>query len=105
MSFLPRRLISSPYFIAGAALALRLLILYLSWHRAAGPDLGPFGYEAGQVAKSIASGKGFSSPLTLVETGPTAFTSPVSPYLLVVFSSYGESLPFGRISPRRLSAV
>jgi hypothetical protein len=90
MSFLPRRLISSPYFIAGVALALRLLILYLSWHRAGGPDLGPFGYEAGHVAKSIASGKGFSSPLTLVEAGPTAFTSPVSPYLLAgIFKLWG----------------
>jgi Dolichyl-phosphate-mannose-protein mannosyltransferase len=90
MRVLLKRLSTSPLFIAGVALALRLLILWLSWHRAAGADAGPFGYEAGQVAKSIASGKGFSSPLTLVETGPTAFTSPVSPYLLAgIFKLWG----------------
>ncbi|MGH9685951.1 MAG: glycosyltransferase family 39 protein [Candidatus Acidiferrales bacterium] len=78
-----KRLVCSALFIAAAALAVRLAVLYLVWHRAAPADFsGPFGYEAGCVAKSIASGKGFSSPLPLVETGLTAYLCPIYPYLL-----------------------
>jgi hypothetical protein len=90
MRSLPKQLAASSVFIATVAFTLRLLILYLSWHRGAVADAVPFGYEAGQVAKSIVSGRGFSSPFTLVETGPTAFLSPVYPYLLAaIFKLWG----------------
>ncbi len=48
-----------------------------------------FGYETGSIARSIAEGKGFSSPLG-VETGPTVWLTPVYPYLLAgVFKIWG----------------
>ncbi len=49
----------------------------------------PFGYEAGRVARSIASGEGFSSPW-FEKTGPTALIPPVYPYLLAgIFKLFG----------------
>ena len=41
----------------------------------------PFLYEPGHIAYSLATGRGFSSPLG-VDTGPTAWTSPVYPLIL-----------------------
>lgn len=41
----------------------------------------PFLYEPGHIAYSLAIGRGFSSPFG-VETGPTAWTSPVYPLIL-----------------------
>ncbi len=49
----------------------------------------PFGYETGRIARSIATGKGFSSPLS-IPTGPTAWLTPIYPYLLGgVFKLFG----------------
>jgi hypothetical protein len=49
----------------------------------------PFGYETGRIAKSIATGNGFSSPLS-VPTGPTVWLTPIYPYLLAgVFKLFG----------------
>ncbi|HKV26995.1 MAG TPA: glycosyltransferase family 39 protein [Candidatus Acidoferrales bacterium] len=48
-----------------------------------------FGWEEGRIARSLASGQGFSSPL-FGYTGPTAWTTPVYPYLLAgVFRVFG----------------
>ena len=41
----------------------------------------PFLFESGNIAHSIATGNGFSSPFR-VDTGPTAWTTPVYPLLL-----------------------
>ena len=41
----------------------------------------PFLFESGNIAHSIATGKGFSSPFR-VDTGPTAWTTPVYPLIL-----------------------
>ena len=41
----------------------------------------PFLFEPGNIAASLAGGKGFSSPFR-VETGPTAWLTPVYPFLL-----------------------
>src|SRR5579863_2528379 len=50
----------------------------------------PFGYEAGSVAASIAQGRGFSSPLRMVQTGPTVWFTPIYPYLLAgIFKLFG----------------
>ena len=86
-----KRLASSAAFIAAVALAVRFAILWWTWHRAApAPPNEPYGYELGCVAKSIASGKGFSSPLPLVTTGPTAYLCPIYPYLLAgIFKVWG----------------
>jgi 4-amino-4-deoxy-L-arabinose transferase-like glycosyltransferase len=49
----------------------------------------PFGYETGRIASSIASGNGYSSPLSIT-SGPTAWLTPIYPYLLAgVFKLFG----------------
>ncbi|MGO9590788.1 MAG: glycosyltransferase family 39 protein [Candidatus Acidiferrales bacterium] len=86
-----KRLASSAVFIAAVALAVRFAILWWTWHRAApvAPN-EPYGYELGCVAKSIASGKGFSSPLPFFDTGPTAWLSPIFPYIVAgIFKIWG----------------
>jgi Dolichyl-phosphate-mannose-protein mannosyltransferase len=50
----------------------------------------PYGAETGAVAAAIAQGRGFSSPLRLVQTGPTAWFAPIFPYLLGgIFTLFG----------------
>lgn len=52
-------------------------------------DHWPFGYETGRIALSIAQGHGFGSPL-FANTGPTAWMTPVYPYLVAaVFKGLG----------------
>ena len=49
----------------------------------------PFQYEPGVIAYSLATGQGFSSPLR-VETGPTAWTTPIYPLLVAgLFEIFG----------------
>ena len=49
----------------------------------------PIGAEAGRLAKSLAAGDGFSSPLG-VDTGPSAWMTPLYPLLLAgVFKAFG----------------
>lgn len=49
----------------------------------------PFLYEPGAIAYSLSTGNGFSSPFR-VETGPTAWTTPVYPLLLAgIFEIFG----------------
>ncbi len=72
-------------------LAVRLLVIPFTY-----PDhLDPqrqhwrFAWEMGMVARSIVTGKGFSSPY-VGETGPTAWFPPLYPYLLAgVFKVFG----------------
>ena len=48
-----------------------------------------FGWEMGRIARSIATGQGFSSPTDL-STGPSAWAPPVYPYILAgVFKLFG----------------
>lgn len=56
---------------------------------ASSPDNWVWGYEAGRIARSLAMGRGFSSPYT-TPTGPTALLAPGFPALLgVVFRIFG----------------
>ncbi len=49
-----------------------------------------FGWEMGRVAKAIATGEGFASPMTGFHTGPTAWEPPTYPYLIAgVFKVFG----------------
>jgi ABC-type sugar transport system permease subunit len=74
-----------------AGLAVRLLVIPFTY-----PDhLDPqrhhwrFAWEMGMVARSIVTGKGFSSPY-VGDTGPTAWFPPLYPYLLAgVFKVFG----------------
>lgn len=85
------RLWERPWFIFLVALGLRLAVLPFL----AGDRLDPardhwrFAWEVGRIASSLASGRGFSSPL-FGQTGPTAWMGPVYPCLLAgVFKIFG----------------
>jgi len=85
------RVLTSPWFIFCVALTARLL--YLAHSLSDRPPLKgglPFlGFETGSIARSIAEGRGYSSPLG-IETGPTAWITPVYPYLLAgIFRLFG----------------
>ena len=78
------------------ALAIRIAYLaYLQWPQPAraATRIVP-GFETDQIARSIAEGHGFSSPLG-VDSGPTAWITPVYPYILAgifkVFGIYARS--------------
>lgn len=85
-----RRLASLPAIFA-AALAIRLVFLwlYVAQHPARALATIPFLFEPGNIAYSLATGHGFSSPFR-VETGPTAWMTPVYPLLLAaIFRVFG----------------
>jgi hypothetical protein len=77
--------------ITFAALAVRLVaIVFLyrnTWNNYDNHLL--FGFEIGRIARSLAMGHGYGNPM-LIETGPTAWMTPVYPYLLAaVFKLFG----------------
>ena len=87
-----KRLLGSPVFIVGFAFALRMLTLWWVWRSMPVPVKSslPFGYELGRVARAIAAGEGFSSPLRDMNTGPTAWFTPIYPYLVAaIFKTWG----------------
>lgn len=64
-----------------------------------------WGGEMASVASSLAQGQGFSSPFW-VATGPTAWVSPVYPYVLsVIFRVFGVHAPASREFAHYLNAV
>jgi 4-amino-4-deoxy-L-arabinose transferase-like glycosyltransferase len=73
------------------AFAMRVGCLWMAKRHAPTPFFDvPYGYETGHIARSITLGKGFSSPLSGVDTGPTAWLTPAFPYLLAgVFKLFG----------------
>jgi len=76
-------------------LALRLAVMAFTYTDQLDPaqDHFSFGFETGRIARSIASGQGFSSPYPL-PSGPTALMTPVYPYLLAgVFELFGIYTP------------
>jgi Dolichyl-phosphate-mannose-protein mannosyltransferase len=86
-----RRVWQSLPVITLAALALRIVavqFLYTNtWNDFRDHLL--FGFEIGRIARSIAAGHGYGNPI-LVETGPTAWMTPLYPYLLAgVFRIFG----------------
>src|ERR1700730_19070929 len=86
-----RPLFSSPWSMVIVALALRLVVMVFAYKIQLDPaqDHWVFGWETGRVARSIATGRGFSSPYS-EPTGPTALIPPVYTYLLGgVFKLFG----------------
>lgn len=87
-----KRILSSPFFIAGFAFALRMLLVYFGSRSGPKPvraDL-PYGMELGRVARAIAAGEGFSSPLLITDSGPTAWFTPIYPYFVAgIFKLWG----------------
>lgn len=73
------------------ALAIRLVIVAFVFRDVSAPtfDHNEFGWEMGWTARSLAAGRGFSSPFFPV-TGPTADIPPLYPLLLsLVFRLFG----------------
>ncbi len=81
-----------------AALAIRLIVMASTYTIQTDPALDhkAFGYETGRVARSIATGHGFSSPYS-EPTGPTALIPPAYTYLLAGVSNGSERTRFRRI--------
>jgi 4-amino-4-deoxy-L-arabinose transferase-like glycosyltransferase len=87
----PRSLFSSPWAMVITALVLRLVVMGFAYRIQLDPaqDHWAFGWETGRVARSIATGHGFSSPYS-EPTGPTALIPPVYTYLVAgVFKLFG----------------
>ena len=73
------------------AFILRIVVVAFKFLSIAAPspNHGEFGAEMGWVARSLALGRGFSSPF-FPSTGPTALVPPLFPYLLAaVFRTFG----------------
>jgi 4-amino-4-deoxy-L-arabinose transferase-like glycosyltransferase len=95
-----RRILSSPVFITAFAFALRMIVSYVGSRTSQTPvQRGlPFGFELCHVAKAIAAGQGFSSPLRMVDTGPTIWFTPIYPYLIAgIFKIWGIYTDTSRI--------
>ena len=78
-----------------AALALRLVVMAVFYTNRLDParDHWTFGWETARVARSIASGQGFSSPYP-EPTGPTTLIPPAYTYLTAgVFKLFGIYTP------------
>src|SRR5262245_10104151 len=81
----------SPYLMFFVALLIRVIVVSFLYEEQLSPDRDffHFGWETGRVARSIATGQGFSSPL-YGQTGPTAWVPPGYAYLLAgVFKLFG----------------
>jgi 4-amino-4-deoxy-L-arabinose transferase-like glycosyltransferase len=86
-----KQFFSSPVAIVLVALAIRMAVLPFVFTNQLDParDHWAFGFETGKIARSLATGQGFSSPY-VEPTGPTALMGPVYPALLaVVFKLFG----------------
>src|SRR5580704_2727507 len=87
-----KRLLSNPVFIVLFAFAAHMAILTYMWETTLTPvkSFIPYGYELGRVASAIAAGQGFSSPLRFLDSGPTAWFTPIYPYLIAgIFKIWG----------------
>src|SRR5215469_3891246 len=85
----------SIWFIVLVALLLRLAVITVGHTYRITPrrDNFQFGWETGRLARSIATGQGFSSP-TDPPSGPSAWAPPLYPYILAgVFRLFGIYSP------------
>lgn len=90
-----RRFSHSVLLIVTVAFLLRLLVITAGHTYRITPrrDHFQFGWETGRIARSLAEGRGFSSPTDL-DSGPSAWTAPVYPYILAgVFKIWGIYTP------------
>ena len=86
-----RSLLTAPLVIVFAAFIFRVAYLLVAFHGLPTPAGNRYniGGEVGSIAASLAEGHGFSSPLE-VDSGPSAWTTPVFPLLLAAcFKVFG----------------
>ena len=101
-----RKILTSRLNILFVALLARLLCLFFYFH-ALPPHVGGYlvGQETGSIAASIAAGHGFSSPFYL-PSGPTAWVTPVFPYILgAVFKIFGTYTFHSSVAIRALNVL
>ncbi len=83
------RIILGIVVFTGLAIRIAAMLLFRSYEFPVERDHWKFGYEMGRVARSLALGRGFSSPLP-DPTGPTALLPPAYPVLLAgIFRVFG----------------
>jgi len=103
-----KRILSSTVFITCFAFAVRMLLCYVAARLAPNPariNL-PYGVELGRVARAIAAGEGFSSPIRELDTGPTAWFTPIYPYLVGgIFKLWGIYSDMSRIIIQTLNCA
>ena len=83
--------LNSKWCLVLVALAIRLVVMGFLYQEQLDPerDHWRFAYENGRIARSIATGHGFSSPL-FEDTGLTGFLTPVYPYFMAgIFKTFG----------------
>ena len=98
---------SSLIYMVLVALAIRLAVMVFLLPEQLNPDRNHWhmGYEAGKIAYSIVQGRGFGSPL-FEETGPTAWMTPVYPYLVAgVFKVFGTYTKLSAVVLLSLNAL
>jgi hypothetical protein len=91
MKRIPPRAVTSVWLIFLVALGARLSFAQYQERKFPHDVLAPamFSQETGSIAKSLATGKGFSSPFGK-DTGPTAWLTPVYPLLVAgIFRVFG----------------
>jgi len=101
-----RKILISRRNIFFLALLARFLYLFLYFHGLP-PHAGGYllGQETGSIAASIAAGHGFSSPFYL-PSGPTAWVTPVFPYILgAVFKMFGTYTFYSSLVIRALNVL
>ena len=74
----------APWVIFGAGLLARVLYMTLAhtWRVPYRQDHFEFGWEAARIARSVATGHGYSDPFILGNTGPTAWLPPLFPLMI-----------------------
>jgi len=103
-----KRILSSTVFITCFAFAVRMLLCYFEARMSPNPVRTnlPYGVELGRVARAIAAGEGFSSPIRELDTGPTAWFTPIFPYLVGgIFKVWGIYSDMSRIVIQTLNSV
>jgi 4-amino-4-deoxy-L-arabinose transferase-like glycosyltransferase len=91
-------------------LAIRLIVMGFLYTGQLDPRLDHFrfGFETGRIARSIVMGEGFSNPL-FGKTGPTAWMTPVYPYIVAsffkVFGIYTKAAAFSILSFNALTSA
>jgi 4-amino-4-deoxy-L-arabinose transferase-like glycosyltransferase len=76
-------------FLVAIALRFAALAYFRAYDITPQQDHFEFGYEAGRIARSLATGQGFSSPMP-EPTGPTAFLAPGFPVIMAgIFKIFG----------------
>src|ERR1700761_592446 len=105
-----KKLLASLPLILAVALVIRVsfVIDYKAHNSDRAISVIPFLFESGNIAHSIATGHGFASPFR-VDTGPTAWMTPVYPLLLAgimkIFGAYTVHAWFAAVGVNIFFAV